>query len=58
MKRIFFTKEKYPLLDLRGKIEDVYFAQTIIYLETCRMEVGLLINFGSRILDFKRVMNK
>ncbi len=28
----------------------------INYLEAYKMEVGLLINFGSRSLQFKRVM--
>ncbi len=31
-------------------------AQAINYLEACGLEVGLLINFGSRSLQFKRVM--
>jgi GxxExxY protein len=39
-------------------IEDVHFAQTINYLEAYNMEVGLLINFGARSLEFKRVKNK
>ena len=39
-------------------IEDVHLAQTINYLEAYNMEVGLLINFGARSLDFKRVQNK
>ncbi len=33
------------------QLEDVHLAQAINYLE-----VGLLINFGSRSLTFKRVM--
>lgn len=40
------------------QLEDVHLAQAINYLEAYKMEVGLLINFGSRSLDFKRVMNK
>ena len=39
-------------------IEDVHLAQTINYLEAYNMEVGLLINFGARSLDFKRVQNR
>jgi GxxExxY protein len=39
-------------------IEDVHLAQTINYLEAYNMEVGLLINFGARSLEFKRVKNK
>ena len=40
------------------QLEDVHLAQAINYLEAYNLEVGLLINFGSRSLDFKRVMNK
>lgn len=40
------------------QLEDVHLAQAINYLEAYNLEVGLLINFGSKSLDFKRVMNK
>lgn len=39
-------------------LDDMHLAQAINYLEAFNLEVGLLINFGSRSLDFKRVMNK
>lgn len=39
-------------------MEDVHLAQAINYLEAYNLEVGLLINFGSKSLEFKRVMNK
>jgi GxxExxY protein len=34
-------------------LEDVHLAQAINYLEAYNLEVGLLINFGSKSLDFK-----
>lgn len=40
------------------QLEDVHLAQAINYLEAYKMEVGLLINFGGKSLEFKRVMNK
>jgi len=40
------------------QLEEVHLAQAINYLEAYHMEVGLLINFGSRSLEFKLVMNK
>ncbi len=40
------------------KLEDVHFAQAINYLEVYNLEVGLLINFGERSLNFKRLQNK
>ena len=33
-------------------------AQAINYLEACNMKTGLLINFGSKSLTFKRLINK
>ncbi|MBI9063875.1 MAG: GxxExxY protein [Marinilabiliaceae bacterium] len=38
------------------QLEDVHLAQAINYLEAYGMEIGLLINFGSTSLQFKRVM--
>jgi len=40
------------------QLEDVHLAQAINYLEAYNLEVGLLINFGAKSLDFTRVMNK
>jgi GxxExxY protein len=40
------------------QLEDVHLAQAINHLEAYIMEVGLLINFGSRSLQFKRVQKK
>ena len=39
------------------KIEDVHLAQAENYLEAYNIETGLLINFGSRSLEFKRIFN-
>lgn len=38
------------------QLEDVHLAQAINYLEAYKMNIGLLVNFGSRSLQFKRVM--
>lgn len=40
------------------QLEDVHLAQAINYLEAYNLEVGLLINFGSKSLEFKRLTNK
>ena len=40
------------------QLEDVHLAEAINYLEAYQMEAGLLINFRSKSLDFKQVMNK
>lgn len=39
-------------------LEAVHLAQAINYLEAYNLEVGLLINFGAKSLQFKRVVNK
>ena len=39
------------------QLEAVHLAQAINYLEAYHLEVGLLINFGARKLEFKRVVN-
>ena len=55
----FFVDEKI-MVEIKAiiQLEDVHLAQAINYLEAYNLEVGLLINFGSKSLDFKRVMNK
>ncbi len=40
------------------KLENVHYAQAINYLEAFNLEIGLLINFGSTSLEFKRFANK
>lgn len=40
------------------KLEDAHFAQAINYLEVYNLEIGLLLNFGERSLNFKRFTNK
>jgi len=36
---------------------DLHLAQAMNYCEAYNMEIGLLINFGSKSLEFKRVHN-
>lgn len=59
-RRVDFFVEKQVMVEIKAiiQLEDVHLAQAINYLEAYHMEVGLLINFGSRSLEFKRVMNK
>ena len=39
-------------------LEDVHFAQAKNYLEAYNLQTGLLLNFGSNSLQFKRLFNK
>ena len=38
-------------------LEDVHLAQAINYLEAYNLEIGMLINFGAKSLQFKRLIN-
>ncbi|MBS1496705.1 MAG: GxxExxY protein, partial [Bacteroidetes bacterium] len=39
-------------------LEDVHLAQAINYLEAYDLEIGLLINFGAKSLQHKRIINR
>lgn len=59
-RRVDFLVENAVSVELKAisKLEDIHLAQAINYLEAYDLEVGLLINFGARSLDFKRVTNR
>ena len=59
VKGVDFFVESLIMLELKAVIslEDVHLAQGINYLEAYNMEIGLLINFGSKSLEFKRLHN-
>ncbi len=40
------------------QLEPVHLAQAVNYLEAYNLEIGLLINFGAKSLEFKRVENR
>src|SRR5882672_5119994 len=54
----FFVEEKI-MVELKAiiQLENVHLAQAKNYLEAYNMQVGLLINFGSISLQFKRIEN-
>ena len=58
-RRVDFFVEGKIMLELKAiiQLEDVHLAQAINYLEAYSMEIGLLINFGSKSLQFKRLMH-
>ena len=58
-RRVDFLVEDVVSVELKAiiKLEDVHLAQAINYLEAYNLEVGLLINFGSKSLEFKRLIN-
>jgi GxxExxY protein len=58
-RRVDFFVESKIMLELKALValEDVHLAQAMNYLEAYNMEIGLLINFGAKSLQFKRVHN-
>lgn len=58
-RRVDFFVENKISVELKALInlESVHLAQAINYLEVYNLEIGLLINFGSKSLDFKRLNN-
>jgi GxxExxY protein len=57
-RRVDFFVEEKVMVEIKAvkELEDVHLAQAINYLEAYGLEVGLLLNFGNRSLQFKRVM--
>ncbi len=60
VRRVDLFIENSIMLELKAiiQLEDVHLAQAINYLEAYNMQTGLLINFGSQSLTFKRLYNK
>jgi len=58
-RRVDFLVEDKVMVELKAltKLEDVHLAQAINYLEAYGLEVGLLLNFGAKSLEYKRVVN-
>jgi GxxExxY protein len=59
-RRVDFFVENEIMVELKAiiQLEDVHLAQAINYLEAYNMKTGLLLNFGSKSLTFKRLINK
>ncbi len=59
-RRVDFFVEGKVMVEIKAieKLEEVHKAQAINYCEAYNIADGLLINFGAKSLDFKRVYNK
>lgn len=57
-RRADFVVEGKVLVELKAliQLEDDHLAQALNYLKVYQLEVGLLINFGSKSLTFKRLV--
>jgi GxxExxY protein len=59
-RRVDFLVDDKVMIELKAviKLDDVHLAQSLNYLEAYNLEIGLLINFGARSLEFRRLHNK
>ena len=55
-RRVDFLVEETIMVELKAvtQLEDGHWTQTINYLEAYQLEIGLLLNFGNKSLQFKR----
>ncbi|MCC6601319.1 MAG: GxxExxY protein [Crocinitomicaceae bacterium] len=58
-RRVDFFVEDNIMVEIKAviKLEDVHLAQAMNYCQAYHLPIGLLINFGSKSLEFKRVYN-
>jgi GxxExxY protein len=58
-RRVDFFVEENIMVELKALInlEDVHLAQAMNYCQAYNLPIGLLINFGAKSLEFKRVYN-
>lgn len=58
-RRVDFLVEGVISVELKAltKLEDVHLAQAINYLEAYNLEIGMLINFGNKSLEYRRLVN-
>jgi len=59
-RRVDFLVEDKVMVELKAinQLDNTHLAQGINYLEAYNLKIGLLINFGSTSLEFKRLINK
>ena len=59
MRRMDFIIEQVVLVEIKAlkKLGGVHFKQVNNYLELYNLEIGLLINFGAKSLEFRRLVN-
>ncbi len=59
-RRADFVVEDKVIVELKAviQLEDTHLAQGLNYLQAYKIDKGLLINFGSKSLDVKRLFSK
>jgi GxxExxY protein len=59
-RRVDFLVADLIMVELKAvsKLDEVHFAQCLNYLEAYKLETGLLLNFGAKSLEVRRVTNE
>jgi GxxExxY protein len=59
-RRVDFLVVDLIMVELKAisKLDDIHLAQALNYLEAYKLETGLLLNFGSKSLEVKRITNE
>ena len=53
-----FYENKIPVeLKATSALDDIHLAQAINYLEAFNLEIGMLLNFGAKSLEYRRLYN-
>jgi GxxExxY protein len=57
-RRVDFFVENRVMVEIKAiaQLEEIHMAQAINYLEVYKIETGLLLNFGGKSLQFKRLV--
>jgi GxxExxY protein len=58
-RRVDFFVEDVIMVEIKAviRLEDVHLAQAMNYCQAYNLPIGLLINFGAKSMEFKRVYN-
>ncbi|MDP2982778.1 MAG: GxxExxY protein [Candidatus Latescibacter sp.] len=56
-RRVDFLVQDTIMVEIKAltQLEDVHISQCLNYLEAYNLDIGLLLNFGSRKLEFRRL---
>ncbi|MBN2329483.1 MAG: GxxExxY protein [Candidatus Omnitrophica bacterium] len=59
-RRVDFLVENRIMVEIKAlaHLEEVHLVQGLNYIEAFNIKTGLLLNFGARKLEFKRLLNK
>lgn len=58
-RRVDFFVEDKIMVEIKAliRLEEVHLAQAMNYCQAYKLPIGLLINFGAKSLEYKRVYN-